>query len=543
MPPLDDIRDLEKQLDPAARALVSMMRAAFEELSKQLDDIKNQLKDQLAQNEKLRAQNEDLRRMLFGRKSEKIPPIASEVRRAIEADEYFGADGSSSGATSEDDEEQKKAREKERRKRGRKKSETERQKRRLAKKKLKVVHERVLVTPDQLPEGCSLEDFHEVGDGEVIRRVEHVKEHLVVVEYVLQTLASNDGDHIISAAAPPAVADGGHYGPGLYAHVVVSKCDDSLPLYRIEKAFAREGFTIPRSTLCSLFHRAAELLAPIADRLLELACQDSYLSADETRMPVQQKGGCRTGWIWTFLTDTIIAYVFSELREGKLPEALLGGTSGFLQIDAATIYDASLKENGRTRAGCWAHCRRMFFKALSGEPEEARKAMDFIVALYRIELEAADLDILGSEVHLELRRSKSAAIVDEFFELVEEQKPNHLPEGPMGKALSYASNQKETLKVFLTDPKIRLDNNLSENALRIMALGRKNFLFVGHDVAGSNLATLQTVIATCRLHGVNPYDYIRDMLLRVQTHPASRIDELLPFNWQPSSSQSPPAPS
>ena len=322
--------------------------------------------------------------------------------------------------------------------------------------------------------------------------------------------------------------------------MVVSKCDDSLPLYRMEKAFARQGFTIPRSTLCGLFHRAAELVAPIADRLLELACHSPYLSADETRMPVQHEGGCRNGWVWTFLTDRIVAYVFTELREGRLPETLLGGSAGFLQIDGATIYDSSFKENNRTRAGCWAHCRRMFFKAQNQEPQLAREAMVLIVNLYIVEFDAAELDILGTDDHLAMRKTRSKKLVDDFEALVVRERPNHPPKTPMGRALTYAFRQMETLKVFLTDPKIRLDNNLSENALRIMALGRKNYLFVGHDVAGKNLAVLQTVVATCKLHGINPYDYLGDILIRVQTHPKSRLDELLPFNWKPPPSTLPP---
>jgi transposase len=530
VPDLDDILALEQTLDPAARALVKMMRVAFEQLTKQLEE--------------LRAQNEELRRMLFGRSSEKVPPIRSEVRRAIEAEEYFGEDGGDDAAPSEKDAETlEKERQTERRKRGRKASEAARGQRRLAKKKLPVLREQVSVTPEQLPAGYSLEDFRKLGDGEVVHRLEHVREHLVVVEYTLERLVSKDGEHIVSAPAPASVVEGGQYGPGVYAHVAVAKCDDSLPLYRLERAYARDGFTVPRSTLCALFHRAAELLAPIARRLLQLACQDRYLSADETKMRVQHKGGCTTSWVWTFLSPMVIAYYFSKTRGGVVPDTLLDGTTGFLQVDGYKGYDSSCDEEGRTRVGCWSHCRRMFFKALPNTPE-AREVLDQIVELYKVEYVAAELGILGTDDHLALRRRRSRRILNRLKKQLEKEKPKHLPEGPMGKAITYAQNQWETLVVFLTDPKLRLDNNLSENSLRIMALGRKNFLFVGHDVAGDNLAALQTIVATCRLHGVNPYDYIRDVLIRVQSHPASRLDELLPFNWKSSSkTQSQPASS
>jgi transposase len=529
VPALDDILELEKRLDPAARALVSMMRAAFEELSKQLAE----LRELLAKKE---AQNEELRRMLFGRKSEKVPPIATEVRRAVEAEEYFGQDEDGDGAESPSSEQEEQEREQQlrtaRRKRGRNKSEKARAERRLAKKKLPVVHEQVTVSPEQLPEGYTIEDFRKLGEGEVIRRLDHVREHLVMVEYILEKLASKDGEHIISASTPDGVIDGGQYGPGVYAHVAVAKCDDSQPLYRIERAFARDGYAIARSTLGNLFHRSAELLAPISDRLLELACADPYLSADETTLPVNQRGGCRKEWIWTFISPRIIAYHFSQSRAGQVPTDLLRETSGFLQVDGYKGYNASCDEDKRTRVGCWSHCRRMFFKALPKTPE-AREVLDQIVNLYRVEYDAAEMGVLGTDAHLALRQSRSTKVLGRIKRLLARLEPNHLPKGPMGKAISYARNQWSTLEVFTTDPKLRLDNNLSENALRIIALGRKNYLFVGTEVAGSNLAGIQTIVATCKLHGVNPYEYIRDVLIRLQHHSASQLDELLPFNYSP----------
>jgi len=532
--PLNDIIELEKQLDPTARALVSMMRLSFEALSAKVEVLEKQLAEQRSQIEKKDAQIAELRRMLFGRKSEKIPPISSEVRRAVEADELFGNDDEDSGdeESPQDEAERKQQRTTARRKRGRKKSEAARKQRRLSKKNLPVVHEQVSVTPEELPEGYSLEDFRKLGDGEVIRRLEHVREHLVMVEYKLERLASNDGEHIVSAATPDGVIDRGLYGPGVYAYIAVAKCDDSLPLYRIERAFARDGYSIARSTLGNLFHRAAELLQPVSDRLLELACADPYLSADETTLPVNQKGGCRKDWIWTFISPKVIAYHFSQSRSGQVPTELLGQSQGYLQVDGYKGYNASCDEQKRIRVGCWSHCRRMFFKALSTTPE-ARKVLDHIVTLYRVEYDAAEKKIVGTDAHLALRQSQSKKTIGRIKRLLEKEKPKHLPEGPMGKAITYAENQWESLTVFLTDPRLRLDNNLSENALRIIAIGRKNFLFAGHEVAGVNIAMLQTVIATCKLHGVNPFEYIRDVIIRVQHHPAAELDELLPFNWKP----------
>jgi transposase len=154
---------------------------------------------------------------------------------------------------------------------------------------------------------------------------------------------------------------------------------------------------------------------------------------------------------------------------------------------------------------------------------------DRIVELYKIEYRAAEQDILGTDAHRDLRQALSKPITDQIKTWCDEQKPLHVPKGPLGQAIGYALNEWEALTVFLDDPKISLDNNVSERALRILALGRHNFLFVGHDEAGQNLAILQTLVATCKLHDVNPY--LVDVLIRVQTHPQARIDELLPMNW------------
>ncbi len=159
--------------------------------------------------------------------------------------------------------------------------------------------------------------------------------------------------------------------------------------------------------------------------------------------------------------------------------------------------------------------------------------MDFILDVYRIERAALDADILGTPEHLELRPTQSKAVMDEFRTWLVAEQGRHPPRGTMGEAISYALGHWDALTLFLTDPHLPIDNNASERALRVAALGRKNFLFVGTDEAGENLAGLYSLIATCEANGVNPVDYLADVLIRVQTHPASRIDELLPHIWTP----------
>lgn len=463
--------------------------------------------------------------MLFGKRSEKLPPIASEVRRAVEPDEL-----TVDGEPMPEDEAQRK---KERRRKARKKSEPARKAKRKLRKKLPVLHEQVHVEPSALPEGYRLEDFRAIGDGEVIRRVEHVREHLVVVEYTLETLASNDGEHILKAQAPPSVVTGGHYGPSLYAHVVTAKCKDSLPLHRIASMMDRAGCPIARSTLCELFHRSAELLLPIYQQLLEHVRTDPLVHADETRLLVQAKDQCLQGWIWAILSARAVVYRFDESRGGEVAKQLLGGTEGDLVIDGYSGYNGVTAAEGRDRVGCRGHFRRKFFEAKKTVPE-AMEVLEMVTELYLIEHQAAEKGILGTEAHRLLRDTESRAVVEKIDAWVDARKGQYPPKSKMGRAITYAIKQRKALNRFLDDPKLPLDNNLAERVLRIIALGRKNFLFAGHVEGAQNLAILQSIVATCDLHGVHPYEYIRDLLIRVQTHPASRIEELMPWNWAPS---------
>lgn len=516
-PPDDDLDSLEAELDPPARYVVKLLRQS-------LDEMKRVLAERDAQNAQLSEQLAEMKRMLFGKRSEKLPPIESEVRRAVEEHELT-VDG-------EPMPDEPETRKRERRRTARKKSKPARTKKRALRKNLPVVQERVVVDPGQLPKGYSREDFRVVGESKGVRRVEHVREHLVIVEYVQETLASKDGDHILKAEPPPAVIEGGHYGPGVYAHVITSKCADSLPLYRIERMLERAGCPIARSTLCGLFHRAAELLTPIYERVLDTARHDPYVHADETTLKVQAKEQCLTGWIWTVLSNKAIAYVFDESRRGSVAVRLLGGTQGNLVIDGYSAYNAVTDVEGRQRVGCWGHARRKFFEAMTTVPE-AREVLDLIVKLYVIEHRAAEQDILGTEAHGLLRRTESREVVEAIETWIDEHDGRYPPKSKMGRAITYAAKQRKALARFLADPQLPLDNNFAERALRIVALGRKNFLFAGHVEGAQNLAILQTVVATCALHGVNPYEYIKDLLIRMQSLPASQIDDVLPWNWKP----------
>jgi transposase len=442
-----------------------------------------------------------LKRMVFGKKSERMPSVAEALRKDR---------GKKANA----------AKTKERRRQNAE-----------ARQNLPTeeVHIPVPRSERSCP-SCGPGDLKPLGEGEVSFVYEYVPATFVRRKIVREKLACSCGDFVVTAEAPPKAIDKGQYGPGFIAHVVTSKCADSLPLYRMAKQYKRAGVPMARSTLCDLFHGAADSLRPLYEHLMSLIAQSSLVQADETTMRVQQKGKTRKGYLWTFLAGDLIGYRFSPSRSGKTPLEVLGSTAGTLVVDAYTGYNQVTTPEGRTRAGCLAHARRKFFDALETAPE-AQAALDLILDVYQVEHAATDGCFARTDQHLARRQTESRAAMERLRSWCEEHKPHHLPKGPLGRAIRYALAQWDPLTRFLEDPQIPVDNNASERALRVAALGRKNYLFVGHDDAGQNAAVLYSLVSTCEAIGVNPLDYLADVLIRVQTHPNSAIDELLPHKW------------
>jgi len=346
----------------------------------------------------------------------------------------------------------------------------------------------------------------------------------------MQTFVCSHCRSEVAATAPTRPFENSPYGAGLIAHVVVQKCVCSMPIYRLEKQFQWLGIPLSRSTMTDLFHMAADKVKPLYERLLYRIAHSDVVLADETTMTIQERA--KRGYIWTFRTTNLIAYKFSTSRSGTTPLAVLGGTEGTLVVDAYTGYNSVVDVDGRVRAGCLAHVRRKFFDALTTAPE-AQAALDLILDIYRVEHKAAALGVVRTKRHAKLRDDESRPVMDKLHAWLLEQRGLHLPKGPLGKAISYALDNWEHLLVFLSDVQVPVDNNASERALRIVALGRKNFLFVGHARAGQNLAVLYSLMATCEAHNVDPQAYLADVLVRIDDHPHSQIDALLPDKWTP----------
>ena len=323
------------------------------------------------------------------------------------------------------------------------------------------------------------------------------------------------------------VTDAGLYGPGFIARVVVSKLLDCVPLYRQCKAFAREGLHVGRSTLVDLFHLTASLIEPLYLHMLDQVPHSRVVYADETSLKMQRVK--RLGYIWTFATAFFITYVFSPSRSGKTAERVLGDSVGVLVVDGYTGYNTVTVPGKRKRAGCSSHGRRKFCNV---DDDGAQHIIELYKPVFAVEREAKERGILGTQEHLALRKARAGPAMDAIKAWCEEHKGDYTPKSQVGGAIRYFLNQWEYLTRFLDDVGIAPENNLSERLLRIVALGRKNYLFVGHKEAGRNTAMLASMLAACVLHGVNPQEYLADVLIRVQDHPASAIGDLMPHRWK-----------
>ena len=498
---MEQQREAAVAREKAATARQEALEAQNAELLARIDALTHQL--------------EQLQRMLFGARSEKMPPVERVLRDVPEQ--------TLEGEPLPEDET---ARQHELDRHARAKSKAERTRRRAHRKKEMPVVEIVLeVTDDDLPEGTRRDDFRPMGTASPVERIAYVPGRFVCHRYLRKTIVHRRDDSlVVTAKLPPGAVEGGHYEPSVHARIVAYRCADSTPFYRQEKQFAREGLQVVRSTLCSLFHRTAECLAPLYEHLRARVCEDAYLHADETTLPVQRtaraprgekRGACKRGWIWTALSSRGIVYLYAESRAGEVGQALIGDSEGTLTVDGYSGYNGVCADR-RPRVACWGHTRRKFFEALSSSKEEATYALERVRELYRVEHEAAAEEILGTAAHLAKRRAKSKPIVDALFEWAEGQRSRHPPKGPLGSALGYLIRQEQALRRFLDDPLLPLDNNVAERALRIIALGRKNCLFAGHDDAAQNLAMLQSLVSTCQLHEVDPEAYVADVLVRVQ---------------------------
>ena len=367
------------------------------------------------------------------------------------------------------------------------------------------------------------------------RELDFIPARLEVKVHVLPKYACPKcRDGVASPPVPPKPIPGGIAGAGLVSFVITSKFADHLPLYRLEDILTRHGVFLSRSTLCDWVRNAALLLEPLAELQKTLVLQSPILWTDDTPVTVLggKQPGSSKGRFWVYIGDaehpySVYDFTMSRARDG--PAAFLKDYRGFLQADAYGGYDGIFlgSDGGIVEVACWAHARRKFFDARSNAPREANQVLEWIRQLYDIEDRARDFTPVERQV---LRQLESVPILDRIEKYLDELSQRTLPKSALGKAMTYARNQWAALRRYVSDGRLTIDNNVSERTLRLQAIGRKNWEFLGSADAGPRAAVLFTILAGAKRHRLEPWAYLRDVLLHLSAGETD-LEPLLPDRW------------
>lgn len=492
-------------------------RLEIEHLAIERDSLKYKLQEAL--------------RRIYGRRSEKIDPnqllfdfmkLGEEASKEIEAEE---AQETALAAAAVEGEESQGER-KRRKHRGRN----------PLPKDLPVREEIHGPTPEEVicPCGCGL-PMVVIGE-KVTEELEYEPSHCYIRRIRRPVYACRkEHEHVLVAELPPRPIDRGRPGPGLLAHLAVSKYGDHLPLYRLERIFERSGLELSRKTMCDWLGDTAGLLEPIVEAQSAWLLARRFLQADEVPVQVMDPsfpGRTKRGYLWAYTSpweEVVFDFQMSRAREG--PTKFLRDFAGELQTDGYLGYNEIVRLRRIQRLGCWAHVRRGFHKARAYHPLEANVILGLIQKLYLIEREAKTAGI-PPEARVELRRRESLPILEALKVAIGAAASKVLPESLLGKATQYALGRWGELTRYVEVGEAEIDNNSVENAIRAIALGRKNWLFLGSPEGGGLRAEVfYSLIVTCNRLGANPFEYLKDVIARVSTHPASRVQELLPRFW------------
>jgi transposase len=394
----------------------------------------------------------------------------------------------------------------------------------------------VVIEPEQDVTG-----WKRIGE-EVTETLEYQAPKLLVRRTVRPKYARPDGEGVAIAAMPSMPLPRSEAGASLLAHILVSKYVDHIPFHRLRQQFKRNSqMDIPASTIDGWFKGACLLASPVGDLMQRLIKQSTYLQADETPIRVQDpevQGKCHTGFMWPYLDPVqgLIVFDYQPSRGRNGPAEMLKNFSGALQADGYDGYNQFEQRADITLLGCFAHARRYFERALQQDQERATWMVTAIQKLYLIEREAREAG-LSYQDRYQLRQQKALPILAEIKEWLHQNGTKVLPASLIGKAINYTVVMWPRLERYVTDGRFEIDNNLIENAIRPIALGRKNYLFAGSHDAARNAALIYSVLATAKYHDVNPAEYLQSLFETILDHPFHKLDELLPKNWKTKASK------
>ena len=335
---------------------------------------------------------------------------------------------------------------------------------------------------------------------------------------------------------PPRPIQSGRPSPNLLAYIVISKYLDHLPLHRQEQIFKRQGVHLARSTMDEWFGALSRLLLPIVEAMKRNLVRGHYLQIDETPIEAldrELRGKTKRCYLWSYGKPAgEIVYDVTTSRSGRHPHVFLTGFSGFIQTDGYVGYNEVFAQRSVEHIACMAHIRRKFFEAKHAAPERVEEILGLIRALYDVEEEARELK-LSHENRLELRQTKSTPTIETLKERIDALAPIPTPKSKLGKAIQYAIGQWGAMLRYLEVAEAEIDNNACERSIRPVVLGRKNFLFLGNAKAGGERASVfYSLTQSAKKLGLNPFEYLADVIDRVTTTPKEHLGELTPSAWR-----------
>jgi len=400
-----------------------------------------------------------------------------------------------------------------------------------------------------LPEHLPVEEVHIYPSGdysemvcigqEVTDELELEPARLYIKRYIRHKYAPAGGDESpCIGALPERAIDKGIAGTGLLATILVDKYIDHLPLYRQRQRFARLGVPIAQSTLDGWAGQAMDRLEILWDHLATDTKTRGYLQVDESPIKVlesRNKGSCHRGWYWVYHSpiEKTVLFDYQPTRGAPAPKRLLDGFTGYLQTDGYGVYDNIGQRNDVVHLACWAHGRREFEKALDNDRERAETALSWIQDLYAVERQAREGGLSPDE-RKQLRLEHSLPIINELGAWIRAQVKIVLPKSQIGKAMAYSARRWDALSAYLHDGLLEIDNNLVENTIRPLALGRKNYLFAGSHKAARRAGMVYSLLGTCKLHGVNPTQWLTHVLANILQTKYNDVRTLYPQNFRQS---------